>query len=254
VSRRVYGAGLPGIQPESLTGVLIVLEGADGSGRSTQIRLLRDWLEGRGHAVTEVGLRRSMLVSKELSAAKEGHTLGRTTMSLFYATDFADQLEHVMIPALRAGNLVLADRYIYTLMARDVVRGADRHWVEQLYGMALIPDAVFYLRVSPKLLAERTLEKNGTLDYWESGMDIGLARDMFDSFVKYQHLMQAEFARLQQRYGFDVVNGNRSVRTVAADLRSRLERILGNRLDASQHAVDTRQPANGIAEEDVVHG
>ena len=254
MSKRVYGAGLPGIQPESLTGVLIVLEGADGSGRSTQIRLLRDWLEGRGHAVTEVGLRRSMLVSKELSAAKEGHTLGRTTMSLFYATDFADQLEHVMIPALRAGNLVLADRYIYTLMARDVVRGADRNWVEQVYGMALIPDAVFYLRVSPKLLAERTLEKNGTLDYWESGMDIGLARDMFDSFVKYQNLMQAEFARLQQRYGFDVVNGNRSVRTVAADLRSRLEQILGNRLDTSRLAIDPRQPANGVVEEDVVHG
>src|SRR5713101_3708047 len=118
-----YGAGLPGVKPENLIGSLIVLEGADGSGRSTQIRLLRDWLEGRGHAVTEVGLRRSTLVAKELSEAKEGHILGRTTMSLFYATDFADQLEHVMVPALRAGNLVLADRYIYTLMARDVARG-----------------------------------------------------------------------------------------------------------------------------------
>jgi dTMP kinase len=195
-----------------------------------------------------------MLVSKELSAAKEGHILGRTTMSLFYATDFADQLEHVMIPALRAGNLVLADRYIYTLMARDVVRGADRHWVEQVYGMALVPDAVFYLRVSPRLLAERTLEKNGTLDYWESGMDIGLHRDMFDSFVKYQNLMQAEFARLQQRYGFDVINGNRSVRTVAADLRSRLEQILGNRLDTSQLAIDLQQSANGIVEKEVIRG
>jgi dTMP kinase len=233
--------------------VLIVLEGADGSGRSTQTRLLRDWLEGRGHAVTEVGLRRSPLVSKELSAAKEGHILGRTTMSLFYATDFADQIEHVMIPALRAGNLVLADRYIYTLMARDVVRGADRNWVEQMYGMALVPDAVFYLKVSPKLLIERNLEKNGTLDYWESGMDIGLARDMFDSFVKYQNLMQAEFARLQLRYGFDVVNGNRSVRTVAADLRSRLEQILGNRLDTGPHAVEALLP-NGVAEEESVHG
>jgi len=216
--------------------------------------LLRDWLEGRGHAVTEVGLRRSPLVSKELSAAKEGHILGRTTMSLFYATDFADQLEHVMIPALRAGNIVLADRYIYTLMARDVVRGADRNWVEQMYGMALVPDAVFYLKVSPKLLIERTLEKNGTLDYWESGMDIGLARDMFDSFVKYQNLMQAEFARLQHRYGFDVVNGNRSVRTVASDLRSRLEQILGNRLDTGPHAVDTLPLLNGVAEEEIVHG
>jgi dTMP kinase len=254
VSKRFYGAGLPGVHVESLTGVLIVLEGADGSGRSTQIRLLRNWLEGRGHAVTEVGLRRSTLVSKELSAAKEGHILGRTTMSLFYATDFADQLEHVMVPALHAGNIVLADRYIYTLMARDIARGADRGWVEKMYGMALVPDAVFYLKVSPKLLVERNLEKNGTLDYWESGMDIGLAREMFDSFVKYQHLMQIEFKRLQERYGFEVVNGNRSVSAIAADLRARLERILGNRLETGPHAVESIPTENGVGEEVGTHG
>lgn len=227
---RFYGAGLPGIQVDSLPGILIVIEGADGSGRSTQIRLLRDWLESRGHAVTEVGLRRSTLVSKELSAAKEGHTLGRTTMSLFYATDFADQLEHIMVPALRAGYIVLADRYIYTLMARDIVRGADPAWVERLYGMALVPDAVYYLRVHPRLLVERNLEKSGTLDYWESGMDVGLARDMFDSFVKYQGLMQSEFRRLQEHYGFEVINGNRSIRAVCNDLRAHLDRALGKRL------------------------
>ena len=253
MSKTFFGAGLPGVHLDSLTGVLIVLEGADGSGRSTQIRLLRDWLEGRGHAVTEVGLRRSPLVSKELSVAKEGHILGRTTMSLFYATDFADQLEHIMIPALRAGNLVLADRYIYTLMARDVVRGADRGWVEQMYGMALVPDAVFYLKVSPKLLIERTLEKNGTLDFWESGMDLGLAPDMFDSFIKYQNLIQAEFARLQHRHGFDVLNGNRSVRFVAAELRARLERILGNRLNSETHEVEA-QVLNRIMGEELDHG
>lgn len=235
---RFYGAGLPGVDARSLSGVLVVLEGADGSGRSTQIRLLRDWLEGQGHAVAEVGLRRSTLVAKELSEAKEGHILGRTTMSLFYATDFADQLEHVIVPALRAGNIVLADRYIYTLMARDVVRGVPRGWVEKIYGIAVVPDAVFYLRVSPKLLVERNLEKNGTLDYWESGMDIGLARDMFDSFVKYQGQMQIEFRRLQERYGFEIVNGNRSVRAVAADLRARIEQTLGKRLDLSQYSTE----------------
>lgn len=228
--KRFYGAGLPGVDPESLSGVLIVLEGADGSGRSTQMRLLREWLERRGHAVTEVGLRRSSLVSKELTAAKEGHTLGHTTMSLFYATDFADQLEHIMIPALRAGYIVLADRYIYTLIARDVVRGADRGWVERIYGMALVPDAVFYLKVAPRVLVGRVLEKNGELDYWESGMDVGLSTDMFDSFVKYQTLMQHEFRRLQDRYGFEAVNGNRSVRAVGVDLRTRLEHTLGSRL------------------------
>lgn len=229
-----YGAGLPGIRPENLPGFLVVIEGADGSGRSTQIRLLRDWLEGQGHAVVEVGLRRSPLVSKELSAAKEGHILGHTTMSLFYATDFADQLEHVMIPALRAGNIVLADRYIYTPMARDIVRGADLAWVERIYGMALVPDAVFYLKVSPRVLVERNLEKNGTLDYWESGMDLGLARDMYDSFLKYQSLMQSEFARLQRRYGFETLNGNRSIRAISVDLRSRIERALGHKLGVGE--------------------
>lgn len=228
---RFYGAGVPGVDPTSLPGVLIVLEGADGSGRSTQIQLLRDWLEGQGHSVAESGLRRSTLVAKELSAAKEGHILGRTTMSLFYATDFADQLEHAIVPALRAGTIVLADRYVYTLMARDVVRGADRVWVEKIYGMALVPDAVFYLKVSPRILVDRNLEKNGTLDFWESGLDLGLAPDMFDSFVKYQSLMQQEFHRLQERYGFEVVNGNRSIRAVASDLRARIEAILGSRLD-----------------------
>jgi dTMP kinase len=225
--KRFYGAGLPGVDPSELIGTLVVLEGADGSGRSTQIRLLREWLERRGHAVTEVGLRRSTLVAKELSAAKEGHTLGRTTMSLFYATDFADQLEHAIVPALRAGFIVLADRYVYTLMARDIARGAEPGWVEGVYGTALIPDAVYYLKVSPRVLVGRVLEKTGTLDYWESGMDVGLAPDMFDSFVKYQGLMQNEFKRLQERYGFEVVNGNRSVRAVQHDLRGRLEKALG---------------------------
>lgn len=231
--KRFYGAGLPGVDPSELIGTLVVLEGADGSGRSTQIRQLREWLERRGHAVTEVGLRRSTLVAKELSAAKEGHTLGRTTMSLFYATDFADQLEHAIVPALRAGFIVLADRYVYTLMARDIVRGAESGWVERIYGMALIPDAVYYLKVSPRMLVGRVLEKTGTLDYWESGMDVGIAPDMFDSFVKYQGLMQNEFKRLQERYGFEVLNGNRTVRTVQQDLRARLEKTLGKQLVAS---------------------
>ena len=121
--RRFYGSGLPGVNPADLTGPFVVVEGQDGAGRSTHVRLLQDWLEEQGHAVTTVGLRRSALIARELSNAKQGHMLGRKTMSLFYATDLADQLEHQIIPALRAGNIVVADRYIYTLMARDMVRG-----------------------------------------------------------------------------------------------------------------------------------
>jgi dTMP kinase len=224
--KRFYGAGLPGIESADLGGMLIVIEGPDGSGRSTQTRIIKDWLESRGHAVTVVGLRRSTLVAQELSHAKQGHVLGHTTMSLFYATDFADQLEHIMIPALRAGYIVLADRFIYTLMARAICRGADRSWLESMYGMAIVPDAVFYLKVRPAVLAERTLEKYGTLDFWESGLDLGLAPDMYDSFLKYQTLVQHQFTQLQQQYGFVVINGNRTVRAVAAELRRHLEPIV----------------------------
>ena len=234
MSSAFYGAGLPGVNLEQLHGRLIVIEGADGSGRSTQIVKLTAWLESKGFAVASIGLKRSTLVSEDLDNAKQGNILGKRTMSLFYATDFADQLEHAIVPALRAGFVVLADRYIYTLMARDVVRGADPRWIERVYGIALVPDAVFYLKVSPRVLVDRNLEKSGQLDYWESGMDVGLARDMFDSFIKYQTLMQAEFKRMQERYGFEVVNGNRSVRGVATDLRGRIEHALGQRLEESE--------------------
>jgi dTMP kinase len=224
--RTFYGAGLPGVDTDKLVGRLVVIEGADGSGRSTQIGMLRDWLEGEGFPAVDVGLARSDLVSKELEAAKEGNVLGRTTMSLFYATDFADQLENRIIPALMAGFIVLADRYVYTLMARDLARGADRSWVENLYRFALVPDAVFYLRVSPRQLVERTFRKNSELDFWESGMDIGLSRDRFDSFVRYQTLIQKQFTVMHERYGFQVVNANRTPAWSNRQLRAGIEQML----------------------------
>jgi dTMP kinase len=223
---KFYGDGLPGVDPENFAGKLIVIEGADGSGRSSQIDLLRDFLEGQGHATVNVGLRRSTLVSEELNVAKRGNVLSQTTRSLFYATDFADQLENRIIPALRAGYVVLADRYIYSLMARDVVRGADRNWVRSLYGIALIPALVMYLQVSPAQLVERNFRKNTTLDYWEAGMDLGLSRDIFDSFIRYQRLIQKEFLLMQKEYGFNVINGNRSIRTIANEVRAKVEGLL----------------------------
>ena len=221
-----YGEGLPGVDISELTGRLIVIEGADGSGRSTQIEILRDYLENKGHATVNVGLRRSTLVSEELNEAKQGNVLGEITRSLFYATDFADQLENRIIPALRAGFIVLADRYIYTLMTRDIVRGADREWVRSLYGMALVPDLVIYLKVNPSQLVERNLRKNSTLDYWESGMDLGLSRDSFDSFIKYQRLIQKEFSMMEKEYGFITVNGNHSARSVAREIGARVSESL----------------------------
>jgi dTMP kinase len=226
MAAKTYGREIPHLPLESLKGKLLVIEGADGSGRTTQIEPLRAWLESRGYAVDVVGLRRSNLVSEELNEAKKDLILGLHTLTLFYATDFADQLENKIIPALRAGFIVLADRYIYTLMARAVVRGADRKWLESLYSVALVPDAVFYLSVEPEVLVQRVLQRSPSLDYWESGMDLGLSRDMFTSFLKFQKLMQVEFKRMQKVYGFDIVNGNRPVERIALELRKKVERVL----------------------------
>ncbi len=224
--KRFYGKGLPGVKLDSLKGMLIVIEGPDGSGRSTQVESLKSWLESKGHAIVDIGLKRSNLVSKQLNQILEGNVLNPVTLSLFYATDFADQLENIMIPALKAGFMVLADRYIYTLMARDIVRGAERPWIESLYGMALVPDAVFYLKINPKQLVERNFMKNATLNYWESGMDIGLSRDMFDSFVRYQKLIHAEFMRMHATYGFNIIDANRSARRVSMELQAKIESLL----------------------------
>src|SRR5512133_3655352 len=227
--RRFYGPGIPGVDLERLVGKLIVVEGADGSGRSTQISRLGEWLEGCGYATTQVGLKRSTLVSEELDKAQQGNILSRITLSLFYATDFADQLENIILPALKAGVIVLADRYIYTLMARDMVRGMDETWLKNVYGVALEPDAVFYLNVAPEELVQRSFAKNTALDYWESGMDLGLSRDMFDSFLKYQTNMQQTFRHLQATYGFTIVDGNRSADAISAELRKKIGAVLAGK-------------------------
>jgi len=227
--RRFYGHGLPNLDISQLQGKLIVVEGADGSGRSTQIRMLVEWLEGSGHATAQVGLKRSELVREELEQAQKGNILSRTTFSLFYATDFADQLENAIVPALKAGFIVLADRYIYTLMARDLVRGVDETWLKNLYGIAPIPDVVFYLNVSPEILVQRNFAKNYHLDFWESGMDLGLTRDMFDSFLKYQGMMAQQFHRLQKIYGFTIVEGNLPEAEIHAELQEKIQAVLAGK-------------------------
>jgi dTMP kinase len=224
--KRFYGKGIPHVDPGRLHGKLIVLEGADGSGRSTQIGLLSDWLERRGYASVQVGIKRSDLVAPELEAAKQGNTLSPLTMSLFYATDFADQLEHIIIPSLRADFVVLADRYIYTLIARGMVRGLSKEWSRELYSVAVIPDAVFYLQVPPHVLAERSFRKNDALDYWESGMDIMRSGSMYENFVRYQRRIQRAFSELKADFGFEVVNGNRSQAVIHDELIARIRDTL----------------------------
>ncbi len=178
---------------------------------------------------------RSVLAGRGIKEAKTGHTLGRLTMQLFYATDFIDRLENEMLPALRAGFIVLTDRYIYSAMARAEVRGIDSAWVRSIYGMSLVPDAVFYLRIeSAQQLVERVLSSGRGFDYWESGMDLHLGEDFYDSFIEYQTRMLKVFDRMSGEYGFHVLNASRSVRSVAAELRRAVAKVIDEPAPQSQ--------------------
>ena len=221
-----YGHGIKHLENIEIKGRLIVIEGPDASGRSTQIDLITAKLEADGHAVLNTGLKRSELVSRGILEAKRDYNLGRKTLALFYAADFADQFEYKIIPALQAGYVVLADRYIYTLIARNVVRGLDRKWAHNLYGFAIKPDLVFYLDVDPNVLVHRVFQKNSSLDYYESGADIGLADDMFQSFLIYQRMISKEFRIMQKKYGLVPINGNRSVPEINSDLQKRTNQFL----------------------------
>src|SRR5579859_5353630 len=210
---------------ELLPGRLVVIEGTDGVGRSTQLSLLRPWLESSGYAVMDTEMTRSVLAGPGLKRAKEGHTLGPITLNLYYATDFVDRFESQILPALRAGFIVLTDRYIYSLMARAIVRGADPQWIRSIYGLALKPDAVFYLKIGIDDLIPRVLQRGG-FDYWESGMDMRLGGDLFESFVNYQTLLLEQFEMMTQEYGFQVIDASLPVEQLSEQLKYRILPLL----------------------------
>jgi dTMP kinase len=223
-SAEFYGAGFPYNPLKELEGKLIVLEGTDGVGRSTQIQMLRQWLESEGYAVSDTGLHRSPLTQAGLESAKNGHTLSPLTMSLFYATDFADRLENQIIPALKAGFIVLSDRYFFSVIARDIVRGADPVRARSLYGFALKPDLVMYMRADVESLVARLVHGRG-FDYWESGMDIRCADNIYDSFIIYQGKLIEEFDRMSEEFGFVTIDATRPVQAVFGDLKSQIKAL-----------------------------
>ena len=223
--RKTYGKLLPGMKLSGLAGKLIVVEGTDGAGRTTQINLLKPWLEELGHAVLDTGMTRSALAGEGIRRAKEGNNLGRVTQSLFYATDFVDRLENEIVPALRAGFIVLTDRYIYSLMARAIVRGMDAAWIRSIFGVALVPDAVFYLRIGVDELIPRVVFSRG-FDYWESGMDVFPGHDMYESFRAYQTALLAEFDRLSAEYNFQTIDASADPKVVFAQLKHKILSIL----------------------------
>ena len=220
-----YGVPIPRLDLGDLKGWLIVIEGTDGVGRSTHAGLLRTHLENLGYAVAETGLTRSDLASDGIRLAKQGNTLGSTSFNLYYATDFADRLEHQIVPALRAGFVMLTDRYVYSLMARAIVRGADRDWIKQVYGFSLEPDAVFYLRIGVSDLVPRVL-LNGGFDYWESGMDLPMGDDLYESFIRYQGQVIARLDDLAREYGFETIDATQPSDLTADRLASRVATLL----------------------------
>ncbi len=224
---RFFGDGLKYLDPSELKGKLIAIEGTDGVGRSTHIEMLQEWLEVQGYGVMTTGWTRSNLMSKTIEMAKAGNIVDRWSLSLLYATDFADRLEHQIIPALRSGFVVLTDRYIYTAFARDFVRSADRQWIRDVFGFALIPDLVCYLRIDVETLALRVIETTG-MNYWDSGMDLRLGGDLYDSFKKYQSLLIEEFDKMAIEFRFNVVDARKSPEEIQDELRGYILPVLQN--------------------------
>ena len=224
-SHKFFGEGLPYLRLSNLKGKLIAVEGTDGVGRSTQIELLKDWLQVQGFGVLETGWTRSNLMKRSIESAKQGNMLNRLTFSLLYATDFADRLEKQILPALRSGFVVLADRYIYTAFARDVVRGKDPKWIRDVLGFALIPDLICYLKIDIDALIPRVIESGG-MNYWEAGLDLHMGEDLFDSFKKYQSLLINEYDKMADEFGFEVIDANGKVDEIQKSLREKVEHVV----------------------------
>jgi dTMP kinase len=241
-----YGGTIPNLSLHDLTGWLIVVEGTDGVGRTTLVKRLREHLERLGYAVAETGLMRSGLASQGIRRAKQGNTLGTYAFNLFYATDFADRLEHQILPALRAGFVMLTDRYVYSLIARAIVRGADPEWIKRVFSFSLRPDAVYYLRIGVADLVPRVLV-NGGFDYWESGMDIPMGEDLYDSFIQYQQRVIQQLDSLAGEYGFETLDATVSVEELADELCNRVTKLLetgrseSGEMNESSEAIPTNQ-------------
>lgn len=221
-----YFDALPGVDITGLPGKLIAIEGPDSVGRSTQVQLLRGWLEERGHAVVNTGMARSALTKEGIRQAKSGHTLGPLTMALFYMADFADRLENLVIPALRAGFVVLTDRYFYSVVARAAARRQDAEWLKRVAGFALVPHATFYLRAPVEEVLARVVRSQRSFDYWESGMDVPYGNDRFESFVGYQQKLMEILDGMVERYGFIVVDATSSPREIFKQLQPRIDSLL----------------------------
>lgn len=203
-----------------------MVEGVDGSGKSTQLDLLRNWLEAKGLSVIFTEWNSSKLISKTIKQAKRANSLIPVTFSILHATDFADRLENIIIPALKAGLIVLADRYCYTAFARDVARGVDKEWVRNLYGFAIRPDGAFYFQLPVEISLER-IANSRMPGYYESGMDIGLSKDPRESFQLFQSIIINEYDRMISEFGLVPMPATRPIHEQQLLFRDHAAQLLG---------------------------
>jgi dTMP kinase len=197
--------------PHAYPGRLFVVEGIDGSGKTTQLDLLGKWLSASGHRVFLTEWNSSALVKAATKSGKKKNSLTPMTFSLLHATDFADRLLYKIIPPLKAGMIVLADRYAYTAFSRDVARGVDRQWVRDLYGFAVRPDLAIYFRVPIETSVDRLLARRVKLKFYEAGMDMGLSPNPIDSFRMFQSKVLEEYDQIVAEYGLNVIDASTSI-------------------------------------------
>jgi len=206
-------------------GILIAVEGTDGSGKSTQLGLLKKWLESEGYGTVLTVWNSSELLSGTIRKGKKKGILNNTTFSLLHATDFADRLNNVIIPALKEGLVVLADRYIYTALARDVARNCDKEWVRNLYSFSIKPDGVFYFKVPVDVSLER-ISQTRIPNYYEAGMDMKLSNDTFKSYILFQSKVIEEYEKMVDEFGFDTLDGTLPIPVQQKKFRQIVSKII----------------------------
>jgi len=233
-------------KPHEYPGKLFVVEGIDGSGKTTQLGLLAKWLSAEGHRVFLTEWNSSALVKAATKTGKKKNSLTPMTFSLIHATDFADRIEHGIIPPLKAGAVVLADRYIYTAFARDVVRGVSSKWVRDLYAFAVKPTVAFYFRTPLDVAMKRILGGRDAIKYYEAGMDIGLSEDIEESFRLFQSRIIDEYEKMVDEFGLVAIDATRSIEEQQTEVRKIVsEALTGTKKSKVRRWLDLASLAKG---------
>lgn len=219
------GLGNGGQKPD-VPGRLFVVEGIDGSGKSTQLTLLAQWLRSEGYPVLFSEWNSSPIVKSTTSRGKRKRLLTPLTFSLIHATDFSDRVEREIVPSLKAGAIVLADRWVYTAFARDVVRGVDPQWVRSLYRFAVVPHMAFYFRVPLETALKRILSGRPSLKWYEAGMDLDLSTDPSESYRRFQARILEAYEHQVPEYGLAVIDASRTVQLQQRQLRAAIRPYL----------------------------